>query len=137
GRMPSEEEVEAAAHAGERAAEMALGMGRVDLASAALDGADSALMVTGRYGRLVGNVERRIDLAAGIEDPWEVGDIFAMGAWTFGYMGHYRRASEFAEEGAFRATDDAEGIRLHNLNWSAYAAFHLGEWDRLVDDLFP
>jgi len=137
GRTPSEDEVEAAAAAGERAAEMALEVGRVDLASAALDGADSALMVMGRYGRLVTNVERRIDLAPRIDDPWEVGDIFAMGAWTFGYLGHYRRAREFAEEGAFRATDDAEGQRLHNLNWSAYAAFHLGDWDRLLDEVFP
>jgi hypothetical protein len=137
GRVPSEEEMNTAAAAGERAADMALGIGRVDLASAALDGADSALMVMGRYGRLVANVERRIDLAPRIDDAWEVGDIFAMGAWTFGYMGHYRRASEFAEEGAFRSTDDAEGIRMHNLNWSAYAAFHLGEWDRLLDEVFP
>jgi hypothetical protein len=137
GRVPSRVEVDEAVAAGERASEMALRIGRVDLASAALDGADSAPMVMGLYGRVTPNVERRIDLAARIDDPWEVGDIFAMGAWTFAYIGRYRRASEFAEEGAFRATDDAEGIRLHNLNWSAYAAFCLGNWDRLLDELFP
>jgi hypothetical protein len=52
-------------------------------------------------------------------------------------VGRFRRAIEFAEEGAFRATDDAEGLRLHNLTWVAYSAFHLGDWDRVVDETLP
>ena len=116
---------------------MAVRISRIDLASAALDATASALLIDGMYGQQLPYIQRRIDLAPRINNPWEVGDIFAMAAWTYANIGHHRRALEYGEEGAFRAADDAEGIRLHNLAWCACAAFHLGDWDRIVDDLFP
>ncbi|HYG71148.1 MAG TPA: hypothetical protein VEC15_02525, partial [Actinomycetota bacterium] len=137
GRHPTEEEVALSLRAGEEAADMAVRIGRIDLASAALDATASALLIDGMYGLQIPYIERRIDLAPRINNPWEVGDIFAMAAWSYANIGHHRRALEYGEEGAFRAAEDAEGIRLHNLAWCACAAFHLGDWDRIVDDLFP
>ena len=73
------------------AAELARGVGRSDLESAALDGAGSAIIDLGLYGqsRLVNLLERRMAIAEVTEDPWEAGDIYAMGAWNRAMIGDY------------------------------------------------
>jgi hypothetical protein len=137
GRPPTDEELRESIAAGERGAAMALRIGRVDLASAALDGAGSALLIRGDYGRDVEFTERRIALVDRMDDPWEVGDIFAMGGWGFGYLGDYRRSLDFARQGAARAAEEAQGVRIHSLCWCAYAAFHLGDWETVVGEVLP
>ena len=137
GRLPTDEELLAAVAAGERGAEMAQRLGRVDLASAALDGAGSAPLTRGDYRGSIPFTERRMAIVGDVDDPWEAGDIFAMGAWEFGCLGDYRRAVELARRGAARASEEAPGLRIHNVSWAAYAAFHLGDWDVLVAEYLP
>ncbi|MGQ0670628.1 MAG: ATP-binding protein [Actinomycetota bacterium] len=136
-REVSAEEFDAARADGERAAEMALRLGRPELASAALDGASSANITQGLYGPDVPLLERRLELARELEDPWELGDIYAMGSWGWALIGDYPRALDLGDEYAFRTPPDAEGFRLHCLSWVAFAEFHMGNWDRIVREVFP
>ncbi len=132
-RPVAPEEYERAAADGERAAEIALRIGRPDLASVALDGVSSTAMTRGLYGRSLTAVERRLAIAESIEDPWEAGDIFAMGAWTHAMIGNYAEAIRLGTEGRDRARDQAEGILLHNTNWVGFAEFERGSWDRALE----
>ena len=99
-------EYEAARADGQRAAEMAMRIGRPDLASAALDAMGSAGISLGHYGRDQEIIERRLALVDILEDPWEVGDIFAMGAWYATYLGDFHRAIELAEGGVQRRSEE-------------------------------
>jgi len=131
-------EYEAARADGWRAAEIAERLGRPDLASAALDASTSAAITLGYYGRETESVERRLALADVLDDPWEVGDIFAMGAWSEAFVGDYRRAVELGTEGVRRTEGhEATGLMIHSLCWIALARFSLGEWDVVTDELLP
>src|SRR5438552_14134326 len=116
---------------------MALRLGRPDLASAALDGAGGGSIEFGLYGEIVPLIERRLELASLLEDPWELGDIFAMSGWLWTYLGDYRRAAELAGKGAERVMRDAPGTGLHCLNWQGVAEFHLGNWTTVIDEILP
>jgi class 3 adenylate cyclase len=124
------EEYERSLADGERAADIALRLGRPDLASSALDGASSAAVTLGLYGPNQPTIERRLALADVIEDPWEAGDIFAMGAWTNAMIGNYEESIRLGMQGRTRTEDQAEGILLHNTNWVGFAEFQRGAWDR-------
>jgi len=130
-------EAEEALAAGRRGADIAERIGRLDLTSAALDGACSVPVTQGRYGDARPLIERRLALAERIEEPWELGDIFAMGGWHFFYVGDYRRSLELAERGIRATAVEAEGLELHNRSWAAASSFALGRWDRVMDDLLP
>jgi hypothetical protein len=119
---------------GIRAAELARRIGRVDLESAALDGASSAIIGEGLYGqpRYLSLQARRLEIAEVTEDPWELGDIYAMSAWTRTLLGNYEEALAIGLRGAERA-EGAEGLIGHCLNWVCASLFHLGEWDRVLD----
>jgi class 3 adenylate cyclase/tetratricopeptide (TPR) repeat protein len=127
------EAARAAAEDGERAAEIAMSLGRPDLASAALDGASSAAITLGLYGPDLPRIERRLELVRLIDDPWELGDIFAMGAWIHAIIGDLDRAFDLAQEGRRRSGDQTEGLLLHNTNWGAMASFMLGDWDTAIE----
>jgi class 3 adenylate cyclase len=118
---------------GERAADLAMQLGRLDLASAALDGACSATITVGRYGGASPLMKRRLALVERLEDPWEVGDILAMEAWHRAMIGDLREAASAAEEGRRRTADQAEGLLLHSSSWLAFTDFLLGEWDGTID----
>ena len=139
GRALRPGEYEASQKDGRRAAEMAIRIGRPDLASAALDAIGSAGITLGLYGPNRDIVERRLELAETLDDPWEVGDIFAMGAWFATHLGDYARAAELASEGVRRleGVDAATGIHIHNLCWLALARFSMGDWDAVTDDVLP
>jgi class 3 adenylate cyclase/tetratricopeptide (TPR) repeat protein len=134
-RPVTHEERQMARSDGERAAAMALDLGRFDLASAALDGAASATIA--RYGTTLALQERRLELVDRIEDPWEVGDIYAMMSWFLGYMGDFPRANTYAEEGIAKGAGGFLGTVLHNLSWYAFSLFGQGEWDRILSEIFP
>jgi class 3 adenylate cyclase/tetratricopeptide (TPR) repeat protein len=136
-RQVEPEEFEAARAAGLEAADIAMRLGRLDLASGALDGASSANITMGDYGKDMPLIERRIGLSASVEDPWEIGDIFAMGAWGTVFVGDYERSVELAEEGIRRAGAEAEGTHLHLLAWASLAEFSRGNWTRVVDEFLP
>jgi len=139
GRSLRPGEYESSRADGRRAAEIAMRLERPDLASAALDAMGSAAITLGLYGPDLEIVERRIALADVLDDPWEVGDIFAMGAWFSTYLGDYHRAIELASEGIRRSEAIAAtgGITIHNLCWLALARFSLGDWDGVTEEVLP
>ena len=128
------EDRERAFASGMRAAELAREMGRSDLESAALDGASSAIIDLGVYGepRAVSLLERRLAIAEVTEDPWEAGDIYAMGAWNHAMVGDYDEGVRLGLTGRDVAAGQAVGLVDHCLNWVGVSLFHLGEWDRLL-----
>ena len=73
---------EAAERAGREAAAIARRLGDVDLESAAMDAITSVSLSQGLYGRLVPVQQRRLELVDRVQDPLEVGDIFAMAAFV-------------------------------------------------------
>ena len=119
---------------GKRAAKLARRLGRLDLESAALDGAASAIIGEGMYGqqRYLSLLARRLEIAEETEDPWEVGDIFAMNAWAQTMIGNFDEAVRLGTAGAERA-EGAEGLATHCLNWVCASRFHLGDWSGMLD----
>src|SRR5205085_6953761 len=130
-RSENEEDARAA---GERAAAMALRLGLPRLASAALDGVCADYVGRGLYGPARPVTDRRLDLLPGIEDPWEVGDVFAMAAWVRFHIGLYREAEEYAGEGVRRTVGSMPAVALHNVGWKGLARCRLGDWDGFMED---
>ncbi len=122
---------------GVHAAELARGMGRSDLESAALDGAGSAIIDLGVYGqpRLQSLLERRLAIAEVTEDPWEAGDIYAMAAWNRAMIGEYEESVRLGLLGREIASGQAVGLVAHALNWVGVSQFHLGDWNRFLEVL--
>ena len=118
---------------GLRAAELARDLGRLDLESAALDGAGSAIVTLGHYGRLRDMLARRLEIAEQIEDPWEAGDAYAMIAWNGAMLGDFEDSARWGLLGRDRAEHEAAGIVDHCLNWAGTSLFQLGEWDRSLE----
>jgi class 3 adenylate cyclase/tetratricopeptide (TPR) repeat protein len=130
-------EVEACHRMGLEAAESALAIDRPDLASAALDGASSALLTEGDYGGLTPLTLRRLELAERLDDPWERGDVYDMAAWHWVMIGDYERARGFGNR-AFEGLElGGSGLAMHGLSWLALAELQLGQWDRVVKELGP
>jgi class 3 adenylate cyclase len=136
-RAISEVEYDQAVADAERGADMAMRLGRPDLASASLDGASAALWPRGLYGISMEIIRRRLELADVLEDPWELGDMYAVAAWGAALVGNYFEAIRFSTQGASLAGDEAPGMTLHNLSWRAFAEFSLGNWDVVVDEILP
>ncbi|HEU4831619.1 MAG TPA: adenylate/guanylate cyclase domain-containing protein [Actinomycetota bacterium] len=118
---------------GLRAAELARDLGRLDLESAALDGAGSAIVTLGHYGRLRDMLARRLEIAEQIEDPWEAGDAYAMIAWNGAMLGDFQDSVRWGLLGRDRAEHEAAGIVDHCLNWAGTSLFQVGEWDRSLE----
>jgi class 3 adenylate cyclase/tetratricopeptide (TPR) repeat protein len=131
---PGEDELRAAMEAGERAADIAMRLGRPDVASMALDGVGSFYKSRSLYGRMESVTERRLALAPDLTDPWEAGDVYATAAWAEFHTGRYRRARDLANEGFRRTRQDAMAVAMHCLDWRAVASFRLGDWDALMAD---
>jgi len=127
--------VEGSREAAERAVEIAEAIGRVDLASAALDAVGSVEASLGDYRANTEVLNRRLPLLDRMANPWEIGDALAMGSWNFGYIGDYRQARKLAEQGVAQAEGQALGTVVHNTAWLSFAEFWLGNWDRIVTDL--
>src|SRR5207237_2865549 len=89
--------VDEAREAGEQAAGMAKRLGRVDLESGALDALASSYIVDTDVLAQQAVIDRRLELAGQLQDPKELGDIYAMAAWVRYDTGSYRQALEFAE----------------------------------------
>jgi len=127
-----DEERERALEAGIRAADLAKRIGRLDLESAALDGAGSAILNVGLYGGVRPMLARRLEIAEVFQDPWEAGDIYGMAAWEHFMLGEYEDSVRLGFIGQERA-EGAEGLNIHCLNWAGASLFHLGEWDRVLE----
>jgi tetratricopeptide (TPR) repeat protein len=114
---------------------MAGRLGRVDLESAALDGITSALQALGRYGDMEEPVRRRLDLVPGLTDPYEIGDIHAMGAWWALNTGRYRESLDLAGRGFDAAAPGSPTQGLYCLDFRVAARFRLGDWDGALADV--
>jgi class 3 adenylate cyclase/tetratricopeptide (TPR) repeat protein len=134
-RPLSDEAFNQAVESGERAVEMALRLNRPALVSAALDGVGGAFLARGMGAKPVEVSKRRLDLIPVLEDPWELGDIYAVAAWTRFHVGQYRDAFRYADEGVQKTPPDAPGMILHCLAWRALARFRLGDWEGFFVDL--
>jgi class 3 adenylate cyclase len=137
GRPFTESEHLEARDAGERAAAMARRLGLPALESAALDGVSSALIDMGLYGDAEPVVERRLQVMEELDDPWELGDGYAMASWNRALRGAYRDAARLAWVGDERTAAEAPGVAMHCLAWAALAEFQLGNWSAVVDDILP
>ncbi len=132
------EMVEGARAAAERAVEVAVEIGRVDLASAALDAVGSVEQALGDYRANTDVLNRRLPLLDLMANPWEIGDALAMASNNYAYIGDYRQARMLAARGVAQTTDGAVlGLLLHNTVWLSYTEFWLGNWDRVVTDIAP
>jgi tetratricopeptide (TPR) repeat protein len=94
----------------------------------ALDGVAQYYLRQGLYGRMGSVLERRLSFVPSIQDPWELGDVFATAAWAEFCTGRYRRAVSLAAEGFERARQGAVAPALHCLDWLALARCRLGDW---------
>jgi class 3 adenylate cyclase len=134
-RIVSEEELRESESAGLAASDMAIRLGRPDLASAALDGAVTAPGNRADYGRMRAINQRRMTLVDQLDDPFELGDIYSMSAWCDAYIGNLAQARAHAERGVVVAADSPTVVGC--LSWLTFTEFCLGEWDRVVDHLQP
>ncbi|MGH2590586.1 MAG: ATP-binding protein [Actinomycetota bacterium] len=136
-RGSTQQEVDECLRAGLEAAEAALALNRPDLASAALDGAGSALVTIGHYGRNAGLIDRRLALLERFDDPWESGDVHDMAAWNSVMIGDYARAKEYSDHALVLIQTGIEGLAIHGLSWGAMAELQLGHWSRVMDEIGP
>jgi class 3 adenylate cyclase len=128
-----DEEARQALVAGEEAVELALLIDRPDLASAALDGVSSVDFIRGLHGRLWPVEERRLAIVEHLTDPWEVGDALQTAADVALWVGRYRDALRYANEGYERSRTGPDVWRAC-LAWRAVARFRLGDWDGMLED---
>jgi class 3 adenylate cyclase len=126
---------EASLRAGEEAAAMAARLGRPDLESAACDGIAAVHIPAGSYDQALVATARRIELAPLISDPWERGDIHAMGGWVNFHIGRYDDVFRHADTGFIQMVDEVPSVALHCLTWRGLARFEIGEWPDLFEDL--
>ena len=134
GRGTADEEREAL-ESGERAAAMAMRLGKPELASAAEDGVGQYFLDRGLYGAVQSVIDRRLDLAGSLSDPAELGDIYAMASWCAYHIGRYRDSERYAGLGIDATIAGAPAWALYCLDWRAVARCRLGEWDAFFEDV--
>ena len=134
GRGTAEEEREAL-ESGERAAAMAMRLGKPELASAAEDGVGQYFLDRGLYGAVQSVIERRLGLAGSLSDPAELGDIYAMASWCAYHIGMYRDSERYAGLGIDATLAGAPAWALYCLDWRAVARCRLGEWEAFFEDV--
>ena len=113
----------------EAAAEMAGRLGLPWLESAALDGAAGAAMMQGRPSAMIEIDERRQRLRPLIDDPAEIGDMYANAALARVQVGRYRDGFELGRRGVEASLSEAPSFGLYSLVWQGVASFRLGDWD--------
>ena len=118
---------------GEEAVAMALRLGRPDLAVVALDGVQHNLNRQLRYADAYASTRRRLELAQTAGDLNELGDSYAVMAWSAVYLGSFREARAIGLEAFELLRSDAPSYAGHAMSWAALAAYYLGDWDEVVD----
>jgi hypothetical protein len=129
GRGYTVEELEAHLQEAEAAAEMAARLGLPLLASAALDGAAGAAWMQGRPSAMIEIDERRQSLMAPIDDPAELGDMYANAAFARLQVGLYHEGLKLASKGVEAAITEAPSFGIYCLVFENIAQFRLGDWD--------
>jgi class 3 adenylate cyclase len=126
-----DEEAEAAVREALAAAEHS---GDPDLLSGALDLAQAWELDGGRYGHSYRSALGRIELDRRVTDAKEIGDAYAVAAWSARHLGRYREAEEHAGACIERSRGIDRGSYLHGLTWRVAARFALGDWDGAAAD---
>ena len=129
----SETELEELEASGLQGADMALRMGLPNRASAAYDQAIGPWIARGWYGRALPIWERRSTITHEVTDLLEVGDFYAMGAWTHHEVGRYMRALEIADAGLEAIGGREPSSELHISAWRIACLYRLGRWDEALD----
>ncbi len=130
----SEDDLEELEAAGLQGAEMALRMGLPNRASAAYDQALGPWIARGWYGRALPVWERRSKIAQELTDILELGDLYAMGAWTHYEIGRYGRALELADTGLDTIAGRGPNVELHLRPWRVASLYRLGRWDEALEE---
>jgi hypothetical protein len=118
--------------AGIEAAEVALRMGRPNLASGALDAANAAWTSMGYYDRTFPLWERRAELLPVLTDPLEIGDCYAMGAWSLFELGRYPEGLAIADDGLMQIAGRGPNVELHLRAWRVGILHRLARWDEAL-----
>jgi hypothetical protein len=79
-------------------------------------------------------IEQRLELVERLTDPWEIGDALQTSADVALWVGRYRDALRWAEEGFERSRSGPDVWRAC-LAWRVLARFRLGDWDGALDGL--
>jgi class 3 adenylate cyclase/tetratricopeptide (TPR) repeat protein len=119
---------------GSAAAEMALRIGRPDLAVVALDSVQHNLQRQLRYQAAHESAGRRLELARNAGDLGELGDSYAVAAWNAIYLGLFEEGRSLGREGFELLQADAPMYAVHALCWATLASFYLGDWDACLHD---
>jgi tetratricopeptide (TPR) repeat protein len=125
-----DDEGRAAAH---EAVAIAERLGDADVLSGALDARASLLMAQGRYREMHAHDQRRLELVPRLTDTQEIGDAYAMVAWSALYLGRYRDALGYASEGVERSHENP-ATYTHCLVYRTWAKFVLGDWQGALAD---
>ena len=120
---------------GEEGADMALRLGRPNLASGVLDQASAGWVSAGWYGRSMPIWERRAAIIPRVTDILEIGDSWAMGAWNLYELGRYRASVDVADAGLGQVAGRGLASDLHIRSWRLVALQRLGEWDEALEEL--
>ena len=118
---------------GRAAADMALRLGRPELAVVALDSVQHCLQRQHRYGDAMESGIERLELAKNAADLDELGDSYAVAAWNAVFFGAFHEARELGLEGHERLRVDGPLYAAHCLSWAAFASFYLGLWDEVLE----
>jgi class 3 adenylate cyclase len=116
------------------AAEAAERLGDADLLSAALDLVQSWETARGRYAHSYRSTLRRIEFVPRMTDVKEIGDTYAMAAWSAQHLGRHAEAEAHATACIERSRGIDSGSYLHGLTWRVAARFMLGRWDAALAD---
>ncbi|HEY0417499.1 MAG TPA: AAA family ATPase [Gaiellaceae bacterium] len=119
---------------GRGAAEMALRLGRPELAVVALDSVQHNLQRRLRLDDAHQVALERLDLAKKAGDLAELGDSYAVAAWNSSWVGLFEAACALGREAYDLLVGVTPLFAAHAISWSAYAAFYLGDWDRALEE---
>ena len=119
---------------GAAAAELAMRIGRPDLAVAALDSVQYNLQRQTRYEAAYESARSRLELARDAGDLGELGDSYAVASWNAIYYGLFEEARDIGREGFELFHADAPMYAVHALCWATLASFYLGDWDGCLHD---
>ena len=126
------DDLETLSAAGVEAAEIALRIGRPDLASAALDNAQGAWAAVGNYARSLVLWHDRRQVIGDVSDLLEIGDFHAMGGWAFYELGDFPRSLEAVDAGIALVAGRAPNVESHLRSWRCVSLFRIGRWDESV-----
>ncbi|MDP9184931.1 MAG: hypothetical protein M3O29_04590, partial [Actinomycetota bacterium] len=120
--------------AGIEGSDMAIRLGMPNLASGVLDNAASGWAARGNYARTLSVWKRRGEVIPSVNDAFEIGDFWAMGAWMYFELGDYPAAIRAVEDGEAAVVGLAgDNIHIHLDAWKVATLHRMGRWDDALE----